>query len=138
MLRFHRLVVVAFFAVIAAGFAAPAQASPTDARAPLSEALEDWVALLEQDDLKVPVQRWARDEQAAKALEQHWARLKQCHQDYNYHTWIDGDAQSRRPSAKQVGDATEFTVGGHEFGHLHVKWVKGDRGWRIADVWMCR
>ena len=140
MYCFHRVVVSALLSTVLVVVAGPASGSetPRDAQPSLSEALENWVALLEQDDVKTPAKRWAADEQAAKALEQHWPQLKQCHQDYNYRTWIDGDPHTGRPGARRVGDATKFTVGGHEFGHLHVNWVKRDNGWRIAGVWMCR
>ncbi len=35
-------------------------------------------------------------------------------------------------------DKETFTLGGHEYGHLHMDFVEGDSGWRLAKVWMCR
>lgn len=110
------------------------------AKSPLSlaESLEAWVTLVEKDDLKTASERWGRDAGAGEALTQHWARLKQCHKEHNYRNWLEKDRESGGVGAKQIGDATTFTVGGHSFGHLHVKWEKGESGWRISSVFQCR
>lgn len=140
----HRLYVAGFtaFALTLALSAAAGRAAPPapDAKSPatLADALEDWVRLLEKDDVKTAAQRWAADAEAAKVLAERWPQLKECHKDHNYRAWLDTPPQSKGPGAKQIGDATEFTVGGHSFGHHHVVWKKTDAGWRIANVWMCR
>jgi len=70
-------------------------------------------------------------------MQKHWALLKDCHREYDYRTWIGGKADDAAP-ASRIGDATKFTVGGHSFGHLHVRWEKTAKGWRIAEITMCR
>lgn len=32
----------------------------------------------------------------------------------------------------------KFTLGGHEFGHLHLDFVQSATGWRLIKVWNCR
>lgn len=136
MMCLHRVAVLLLVLVPALG--APAFAAEGKADVPLAEALEDWVRLLERDDPKAAA-RWARDAEAARALNLQWGQLKECHEEYNYRTWLDRDPATGGPGARNVGDATRFNVGGHSFGHLHVNWEKGsDGGWRITGVWVCR
>lgn len=138
MHRFHRFVFPCLSAAIALACAA-ASRSETKSPPALGAALEDWIVLLEKDDLKAARDRWAAGAEAADALTEHWPQLKQCHKAHDYRAWLD-----KRPgteggaSADRVGDATRFTVGGHDYGHLHVTWQKTDKGWRVGKVWMCR
>ena len=74
--------------------------------------------------------RWAKDSAATTTMKQWWARLGDCHKQYDYRKWLE--------RAKQIGDGTHFKVGGHSFGFMHVDWEKADHGWRIAKVWECK
>ena len=94
-------------------------------QATLVEALEDWIVLLEKDDIDTAQKRWAN-----VSLKKWWGNVRACHKEYDYRKWLDG--------ARHIGDATEFKVGGHIYGHMHVDWKKTERGWRIAEVFMCR
>jgi hypothetical protein len=114
-----------------------ARCAAEKSKASLPEALEHWIKLVEQDDLKAAKQ-WAANPEAEKKLEQTWPQVRQCHKEYDYRRWIERQPEGGGAGAKGVGDATSFTVGGHSFGHVHVKWEKSDAGWRIADVFMCR
>jgi hypothetical protein len=98
--------------------------------ATLAQALEDWIVLLEASDVETAQQRWARDSTAMEGMKRWWARLEECHKQHNYRKWLE--------AARQIGDATEFKVGGHDYGHMHVDWKKTEQGWRIANVWICR
>ena len=98
--------------------------------ATLAEALDDWIVLLEANDVETAQKRWAKDSTATKTMKQWWANLGDCHKQYDYRKWLD--------RAKQIGDAAQFKVGGHSFGHVHVDWEKTGKGWRIAKVWICR
>jgi len=101
--------------------------------AALSEAVADWVNSLEKDEPK-PAERWLADEKARKSMGQFWGSLREVHKQYDYRSWLE-----KRPvNAKGIADEKRFTVGGHEFGHLHVVWARTDAGWRIHDVFMCR
>lgn len=73
---------------------------------------------------------------AAKSLKEAWRDLRDRHHRFNYRTWITDEA--RPEAADRIGDATTFTLGGHEFGHLHVQWARTDAGWRIGRVFYCR
>jgi hypothetical protein len=33
---------------------------------------------------------------------------------------------------------SEYKVGGHQDGHLHVDFIKLDTGWSLKDIWLCR
>jgi hypothetical protein len=35
-------------------------------------------------------------------------------------------------------DVTEFKVGGHNDGHIHIDFIKADGSWRLKDIWQCR
>jgi hypothetical protein len=37
-------------------------------------------------------------------------------------------------------DAEKFKLGGHdkELGHMHIDFIKRDKGWVIEDIWQCR
>ena len=35
-------------------------------------------------------------------------------------------------------DVSEFKVGGHNDGHIHVDFVKADGAWRLKEIWICR
>jgi hypothetical protein len=100
------------------------------ATATLVLALEDWIISLEANNTEAAQKRWANDSAAADEMRKWWAKLGDCHTQYDYRKWLDG--------AKQIGDAKEFKVGGHDYGHMHVDWKKTDQGWRIAKVWICR
>jgi len=71
-------------------------------------------------------------------MRQHWSRLKDCHREYDYRSWLEKQPGTGDPAAPPVEDATRFTVGGHDYGHLRVVWEKDDAGWRIATVRECR
>jgi hypothetical protein len=111
-----------------------AAAGPSD-RSSLPVALEDWVSLIEKDDVKSAGGRWAKDEKAAAQIRGHWPMIRRAHQAHDYRKWFDGKG---RGDAADVGDANQFKLGGHEFGHVHVDWEKTDAGWRVAAVWICR
>ena len=98
--------------------------------ATLVQSLEDWIVLLETGEMETAQKRWANDSATADAMKQWWAKLENCHKQYDYRKWLDG--------ARQIGDATKFKVGGHSCGYMHVDWEKTAHGWRIARVWMCR
>ena len=135
MHRLHRFVVPCLAAVIAF---ASARASASEPKSPepksppsLAAALEDWIVLLEKDDLKTARDRWAGGAEAAEAMAREWKQLKACHKEFNYRTWIDR-------AAPAGADPTRFTVGGHEYGHRHVIWHKTDKGWRVGEIQLCR
>ena len=107
-----------------------AAGSATPKTATLAQALEDWIVLLEANDVGTAQKRWAKDAAATKNMKKWWANLGDCHKQYDYRKWLD--------RAKQIGDATHFKVGGHSFGYMHVDWEKTGHGWRIAKVWICR
>jgi hypothetical protein len=100
------------------------------ATATLVQALEDWITLLEANNTETAQKRWANDSAAADRMKQSWAKLAECHKRYNYRKWLNG--------TERIGDAKEFKVGGHDYDHMHVDWQKTERGWRIAQVWICR
>lgn len=131
------LLLVVPFTLARAPTHAPVYAAEGKADVPLAEALEEWVGLLEKGDVKA-AGRWARDADAAEAVAGRWAQLRQCHEDHDYRTWLDRDPATGGPGARQIGDVSKFTVGGHSFGHHHVDWAKGAHGWRIVDVRICR
>jgi hypothetical protein len=106
-------------------------------RASLADSLEDWVSRVEKDDPDGAA-RFARDADAARAMRERWELLKKCHADHNYRRWLDADPDTKGPGARRVQDGTRFTVGGHEYGHVHVRWDKAEDRWAIADVWLCR
>jgi hypothetical protein len=138
----NRLLMISLLAVAPlvaiALFPLQAYAEKPREAATLSTSLEAWVTLLEKDDLTTASKRWTRGAQAARAMEQWWPRLRACQQDYNYRRWLDQRPETDGPGAGGIGEATKFTVGGHSYGHLHVNWEKGDGGWKITGVWMCR
>ena len=108
--------------------------------ATLAEAIEDWVALLELDSAEAADragERWAKGDAAAEDLKRLWPELRERHAEFDYRTWIKGEKD--RPAAADIADdADAFTVGGHEFGHLHTRWAKTADGWRVERVFMCR
>jgi len=106
--------------------------------AKLAEALAGWIALLENDQPKTALLRWAKDEAVDQSLTKTWARLRRLHKHYDYRSWIDSTMGRNSVSAKGIGDAKKFTVGGHDFGYAHIDWQKTTVGWRIARVWTCR
>jgi hypothetical protein len=107
---------------------APPAAPAGDAKSvTLDAVLETWIVALEKDDLKA-ANAFAADEKATKEMESFWKNLKAAHAKHDY-----------RKLAAGTKDATAtFKVGGHKFNHMHVDWEKGDAGWRIKKVWMCR
>jgi hypothetical protein len=111
--------------------------APDPRTATPAAAIEDWVTLVEKDDVKAAAARWAKDADAAAAMKDKWPQLRECHKAYDYRKWV-GRRPGGGPGAKDVGDATAFTVGGHDYGHHHVKWSRGVGGWRVADVFVCR
>jgi hypothetical protein len=100
------------------------------ATATLVQALDDWIILLEANNTETAQKRWTNDSAAASEMKQWWTKLGECHKQYDYRKWLDG--------AKQIGDATKFKIGGHDYDHMHVDWKKTGDGWRIAKVWICR
>ena len=130
--------VVAFLALVSVGLACgrayAAEGKPKEA---LDVTLDRWITLVEKDDLKAAKQLAAGPDSATK-LEKMWAQVRQCHTQYDYRRWLEKIPEGGGAGAKAVGDATSFTIGGHSFGHVHVKWEKSGDGWRIADVFMCR
>ena len=134
------MIVLSCFAALlaAAPVARSAAAAPDPKTASLDQAIDDWVALLEKDDAKTASARWAKNDDAAKAMADAWPRLAKAHKAHDYRKWLDRLPDYGGPGAKQIGDAKTFTVGGHSYDHLHVGWAKGDDGWRIANVWTCR
>ena len=108
--------------------------------ATLAEAIGDWVDMLELDDARAPqraAERWAGNKDAAEDLRELWSQLQDRHAEFDYRTWIKG-GKDRPAPAEKIGDADTFTVGGHQFGHLHTRWTKTAKGWRIARVFVCR
>ena len=88
-------------------------AKPVDPKsATLTEALADWVALLELDYALAPERaaaRWAKDDAAAKALKENWAALVERHAEFDYERWVKGDGS---PAATHLpADATAFARG---------------------------
>jgi len=100
------------------------------ATASLANAIEDWVTLIERDELKSAQARWTRDAAAARELSELWERVKAAHKRHDYRNWLD--------DARQIDDARTFKVGGHDVDHLHIDWERTAAGWRIAKVWGCR
>jgi len=130
--------VVAFLAVVVLALA-PVRVRAADGKAKesLDVTLDRWITLVEKDDLKAAKQ-FAVNPDVATKLETMWPQVRECHKQYDYRRWLEKVPEGGGAGAKGVGDATSFTVGGHSFGHVHVKWEKSDGGWRIADVFMCR
>jgi hypothetical protein len=144
VLAFAAVVVVYGCRASAGPATAPSAIDPKIAT--LAEALEDWIGLIEKDDLKTAQERWTANATAAKELAELWERVKAAHKQFDCRKWLDNrTATEGNPiremhpgGAKQIGDATKFKVGGHGIGHLHIDWEKTDGGWRIAKVWGCR
>ena len=131
------MVCLAGFGHAAGPATAPASQPAIEPKAAnLAEAIEDWIVLLEKNDLNTANARWARDPDAAGTMQTQWDRLRAGHQQYNYRKWLD--ARGRQPGAKQIGAARKFAVGGHTYDYLNIDWEKTDAGWRISNVWMCR
>jgi hypothetical protein len=105
--------------------------SPTPAPSPtLADAIEDWIGLLEADDLPSASERWAKDDEAKTQLERFWGKLRTCNEQYDYRNWLE--------AAGEADGENSFTVGGHSYGFLHTDWVATPLGWRIRSVWACR
>ena len=102
-----------------------------DAKAPpvLADTLKDWISQLETDSVKAPV-KYAKDEKAAKLMEEHWETLKKAHEKHDYRKWLE--------SAQKADKEAKFIVGGHDYSHLHVEWAKTDGGWKVSSIWFCR
>jgi hypothetical protein len=129
---------VAFLAVVSVALASGrVLAAEGKSKELLDVTLARWITLVEKDDLKSAQQLAATPEAAAK-LGKTWPQVRECHKQYDYRRWLERVPEGGGAGAKAVGDATSFTVGGHSFGHVHVKWEKSGEGWRIADVFMCR
>jgi hypothetical protein len=133
--RLNQPLGVLFLAASTLSFAAAP--APDAGKATLAIAIEAWVVLLENDDPRA-AERWAGDEAASKALKEQWAKLRECHKQYDYRKWIDGSYEPGSTGAAKIGDAARFTVGGHSYGRLHTEWARTDDGWRVNTVWMCR
>ena len=123
----HLVAILLVVGIVAADDNVP---QPDPKTASLAAGLEAWIVLLEADDVEAAQRRWAKDAAASEGMKQWWAKLRDCHKQYDYRKWLE--------KAKQIGDATQFKVGGHDYGHMHVDWEKTDEGWRIAKVWICR
>ncbi|HUT59476.1 MAG TPA: hypothetical protein VNA25_16625 [Phycisphaerae bacterium] len=106
--------------------------------ATLAAAVENWITLLEKDDLKAACHRWAADEQVDKDMAERWAGLRKANEQHDYRKWLDKRMEGNKTGAKAIGEAKAFHVGGHEYHHLHVVWRKTPVGWRIVRVWICR
>jgi hypothetical protein len=137
-IRYYLATTLTCAAVVAAAAHEPAVAGATQSQRTSAQSLDEWITLLEKDDVATAAKRWARDTEAADAMRQYWTRLKECHRKYDYRARLDNQPGANDPGAPRVGDATQFTVGGHDYGHLHVAWERGDAGWRIASVRECR
>jgi hypothetical protein len=130
--------VVALLAVASVALASGrVRAAERTSNESLDVTLDRWITLVEKDDLKAAKQL-AVNADAGSKLEKMWPQVRECHKQYDYRRWLEKVPEGGGPGAKAVGDATGFTVGGHSFGHVHVKWEKSDDRWRIADVFMCR
>jgi hypothetical protein len=129
------------FAFLAIGSVALAsgrvRAAEGKSKEPLDVTLDRWITLVEKDDLTAAKQFTATPEAATK-LQELWPQVRECHKRYDYRRWLERVPEGGGAGAKAVGGAKSFTVGGHSFGHLHVKWEKADDRWQIADVFMCR
>lgn len=125
-----RICTTALFALVVL-LAADGSAGAKEAERPatLAETLDDFIAALETDSVKAPV-KFAKDEKSAKALQENWDALKKAHEAHDYRKWL--------AAAKTVEKEATFTVGGHEYDHLHVEWVKMDGGWKLGGVRLCR
>lgn len=99
-------------------------------KASLSEAIDDWVRLIEADELTKASQRWSQNEETTQQLAKWWDRLKRCHQQFDYKNW------SRQ--AKELEKPKKFTVGGHSYGYMNTVWEQTPEGWRITHVFICR
>ena len=128
---------IAFVLAVLVLWVSVASAAACDERTSLARCLEDWVTQLEKGDVKAAT-RFARDADAARAIKERWEQLKKCHADYDYRRWLDSNPDTKGHGARGVGDATQFTVGGHSHGHVHVRWEKTEGQWEVADVWLCR
>ena len=106
--------------------------------APLAEAIADFGAAVQADDLK-RAQRWSRE---PKELAKNWPGVKAQHKQFGYDRWIKEATkrESRPADAKEAPeeDPNRFTVGGHMYRHLHINWEKGENGWRIAAFFICK
>ncbi len=108
----------------------PAVSSINPRNADIPSAIEDWIRLLEADDLQKASKRWAKDNEAAQQMEKFWSNLIRCNKQFDYRKWVE--------SAKNAHGITTFKVGGHEYGFMHTDWEKTLDGWRISHVWICR
>ena len=52
------------------------------------------------------------------------------------HGELDLRLRYQRREFPQSG--SDYKVGGHDDGHLHVDFVRVEGGWRLKDVWLCR
>ncbi len=48
------------------------------------------------------------------------------------------DLRGRCQGQEFPNDVTEFKVGGHNDGHIHVDFVKADGSWCLKEIWICR
>ena len=48
------------------------------------------------------------------------------------------DLRIRYQGREFPGSGSEYKVGGHQDGHLHLDFVKLDAGWCLMDIWLCR
>ncbi len=48
------------------------------------------------------------------------------------------DLRTRYGSLEFPADASDFKIGGHADGHLHVDFVRVGRGWQLKEIWRCR
>jgi len=96
----------------------------------LPEAIEDWIRLLEADQLSAASEKWAKNTEVTQQMVKFWTGLQRCHKQFDYRKWVE--------SAKNAHGVTTFKVGGHEYGCMHTDWEKTPDGWRINHVWECR
>jgi len=57
-------------------------------------------------------------------------RLKSVHKQWGYRAIFS--ANTPKPSTNK------YTLGGHQFGYMHMEFVMSNGGWRFNRVWMCR
>jgi hypothetical protein len=48
------------------------------------------------------------------------------------------DLRERYQGKAFPDDADAFTIGSHNDGHVHVEFVRVERGWRLREIWLCR
>ena len=106
--------------------------------ATLAEAITDFGEAVQKGDLK-RAQRWTRD---PKELAEYWEYVRAQHKKFGYETWIKHARQLEiRPGDVEGAPkkaSNRFTIGGHDYDHLHIVWEKREGGWRISSLITCK